>query len=72
MNKFGSLLLGIVTGAVVGGVLAILFTPLKGSAVRARLSSSFVHVQTEVKQAAKNRMSELNQQLARMQNKPVE
>jgi gas vesicle protein len=72
MKKFGSFIIGIFTGALVGGILALLFTPLKGSALRARLGSSFVHVQNEVKNAAKNRMEELNQQLARMQNKTVD
>jgi gas vesicle protein len=72
MNKFANFVLGIFTGALVGGILALMFTPLKGSALRARLGNSFVHVQHEVKQAAKDRMFELNQQLARMQNKPVD
>lgn len=71
MKNFGNFILGIFTGALVGGILALLFTPLKGSALRARLSSSIVHVQGEVQQAAKERVTELNTQLARMQNKQV-
>ena len=71
MNKTGSFFFGILTGALVGAILALLFTPLKGSALRARLGSSFVHVQDGVKQAASNRMKELNEQLARLQNKPA-
>ena len=72
MNKFGNFILGIFTGALVGGILALLFTPVKGSALRARLGSSMTQMQNEVKTAAQNRMTELNQQLARMQNKPLE
>ena len=72
MNKFGNFILGIFTGALVGGILALLFTPLKGSALRARLGSSMTQMQNEVKTAAQNRMNELNQQLAQMQNKPQE
>ena len=72
MNKFGNFILGIFTGAMVGGILALLFTPVKGSALRARLGSSMTQMQNEVKTAAQNRMTELNQQLARMQNKPLE
>lgn len=72
MNRFGNFILGLFTGALIGGILALLFTPLKGTALRARLGTSFSHVQNEVKQAASNRMAELNQQLAKMQNKPVE
>ena len=72
MRKFGSFLFGLLTGAMVGGILALLLTPLKGSAVRSRIGNSFTHVQNEVKKAAKDRMDELNDQLAIMQNKPVE
>lgn len=72
MGKAGNFLIGILTGALVGSVVALLFTPLKGSAMRARLGSSFTHVQDEVKNAAKSRVAELNQQLARLQNKAVD
>lgn len=72
MNKFGNFILGIFAGAMIGGTLALLLTPIKGSALRARLGSSVTNVQNEVKTAAKNRMNELNQELARMQNKPQE
>lgn len=72
MNKFGSFIFGAFSGALVGGILALLLTPLKGTALRARLGSSFVHVQNEVKTAAETRMGELNQQLSKLQNKPTE
>jgi gas vesicle protein len=72
MKKILNFFVGLFTGALLGGVLTLLLTPLKGSEVRARLGNSFVHVQNEVKDAAHNRMNELNQQLAKMQNKPLE
>jgi gas vesicle protein len=72
MKKFGSFIFGAFTGALVGGILALLLTPLKGTEVRARLGSSFVHVQNEVKTAAQSRMTELNQQLSKLQNKVSE
>ncbi len=72
MNKIGSFVFGVFSGALVGGILALLFTPLKGTDVRARLGNSFVHVQNEVKTAAQARMDELNQQLTRLQNKASE
>ncbi len=72
MHKIGNFILGVFTGALVGGALALLFTPLKGSALRERLGSSYTHVKNEVKLAAKTRMDELNEQLARMQNKAIE
>lgn len=72
MNKFVSFVIGAISGALVGGILALLFTPLKGTEVRSRLGNSFVHVQNEVKTAAQNRMDELNQQLSKLQNKVSE
>jgi gas vesicle protein len=72
MNKFGSFIFGAFTGALVGSILALLFTPLKGTEVRSRLGNSFVHVQNEVKTAAQSRMTELNQQLSKLQNKVSE
>ncbi|PKN99045.1 MAG: hypothetical protein CVU42_09260 [Chloroflexi bacterium HGW-Chloroflexi-4] len=72
MNKLLSFVIGIFSGALVGGVLALLLTPMKGTEVRARLGSSFMHVQNEVKTAAQTKVNELNQQLARLQNKVSE
>jgi len=72
MNKFLSFVIGVFSGALVGGVLALLLTPMKGTEVRARLGSSFMHVQNEVKTAAQTKVNELNQQLAKLQNKVIE
>jgi gas vesicle protein len=71
MKQFGSFIFGVIAGALVGSLCALLFTPIKGSALRARLGSSIVNVRDEVKNAAKLKMDELNQQLATLQNKPV-
>lgn len=72
MYKFGKFILGIFTGALLGGLLTILLTPMKGSEIRERLGNSFVNVRNDVKQAAQDRMTELNEQLAKMQNKSLE
>ena len=72
MNKFLSFVIGVFSGALVGAVLALLLTPMKGTEVRARLGSSFMHVQNEVKTAAQTKVNELNQQLAKLQNKVSE
>jgi hypothetical protein len=40
--------------------------------MRERLQSSYAHMQGEVKKAASERVRELNEQLARLQNKNAE
>jgi gas vesicle protein len=72
MNKFGSFMFGAFSGALVGSVLALLLTPLKGTALRERIGTSFTDVQSQVKNAAQTRVGELNQQLAMLQNKITE
>jgi gas vesicle protein len=72
MNKLVSFVIGAFSGALVSSILVLLLTPMKGTEVRARLGNSFVHVQNEVKTAAQKRVDELNQQLARLQNKVTE
>lgn len=71
MKQFGNFIFGVIAGAMVGSIFALLFTPIKGSALRARLGSSIGNVREEVKTAAKLKMDELNQQLASLQNKPT-
>ena len=72
MVNLGRFILGLLTGALLGGSLALILTPAKGTEIRERLGNSFTNVRNEVKQATQDRMTELNQQLARMQNKPLE
>lgn len=72
MNKLAGFVIGAFSGALVSSIIVLLLTPMKGTELRARLGSSFVHVQNEVKTAAQKRVDELNQQLAKLQNKVAE
>lgn len=69
MQKFLGFLLGVFTGAVVGGGLALLFAPSSGEATRQRIQESYSHVRNEVTSAAVNKTNELKAELARLQNK---
>lgn len=71
MRSFRRFLLGLVTGAVVGGVLALLFTPSSGGETRARLQESYTHIRNEVKEAASAKAEGLKSELARLQKKVV-
>ncbi len=64
MQKVFGLLLGIISGAVIGGVVTLLLTPASGEELRGQIrgrSQSFVD---EIKDAAKERQLELEERLA--------
>jgi gas vesicle protein len=66
MNKVIGFLVGLLTGALVGGVLALLFAPYSGEVTRLQLRERAQYVQDEVKRAAYERRAELEQQLAEL------
>jgi gas vesicle protein len=69
MRKAGSFLIGLITGAVIGGGLALLFAPSSGEDTRARLQESYSHIRNEVKEAAANKARDLKSELAKLQKK---
>ena len=54
---------GFLLGAAIGAVLSILLTPESGEQLRGRISAEVGRVQSEIKSAASERRSELEQQL---------
>jgi len=71
MRNVVRFLVGLVTGAVVGGVLALLFAPTSGEETRAKLEESYTHVRNEVKEAATAKAEALKTELARLQKKVI-
>ena len=71
MRNLVRFLVGLVTGAVVGGVLALLFAPTSGEETRAKLEESYTHVRNEVKEAATAKAEALKTELARLQKKVI-
>lgn len=64
MQKVFGLFMGIIAGAVIGGVVTLLLTPSSGEELRGQIrerSQSFVD---EIKDAAKERQLELEERLA--------
>jgi gas vesicle protein len=71
MKTIGRFMSGALLGAIVGGMLALLFTPVKGSTMRERISDSFFNIRNEVKVAAVTKANDLKMELARMQKKTI-
>jgi gas vesicle protein len=66
MKKVFSFFTGVITGGVIGAVVALLFAPMKGTILRARLHDYAVEVSDEVKQAALAKREELESKLANL------
>jgi len=66
MKKFVSFLAGSIMGGLVGATLVLLLTPISGDVLREQISETFERFQTELKQAASNKRSELESQLAEL------
>lgn len=74
VNRFLSFFAGVVSGALVGAVVAILLAPVSGEDLRIQIQERASYVQEEVKKAAAERRAELEEQLASLRSpkKPVE
>ena len=74
MNRFLSFFAGVISGALVGAVVAIILTPVSGEDLRIQIQERASYVQEEVKKAAAERRAELEEQLAALRSpkKPVE
>ncbi|MBN2549213.1 MAG: YtxH domain-containing protein [Anaerolineales bacterium] len=59
---------GFIMGALVGTVLALLFSPTSGDELRSQIRAEAERVQDEVKKAASERRMELEHQLEAMRS----
>ena len=64
MDKVLKFLGGMVLGSLIGASMALLFAPDSGENLRKSIQDEVDRVQTEVKQAAIDRRTELEQQLS--------
>lgn len=63
MARLGSFLSGGIIGGIVGAAVTILLTPSSGQELRDQLQDRVQEIQTNVKNAATTRRSELEQEL---------
>ncbi|MEI7987937.1 MAG: YtxH domain-containing protein [Chloroflexota bacterium] len=63
MTSFVRFLVGFISGAMIGAVLATLLAPASGEELRSQFKERAVNLQSEVSQAASQRRDELKAQL---------
>ncbi len=66
MRKLISLLIGFAIGAVLGGTLVLLFSPVSGKEVKDRLRDGVKETFDEARTASQTRRAELEAELAKM------
>lgn len=71
MRKFGAFLLGVVSGALFGSVIALLLTPVPGKTLRQQVVEYFDNLASEVRRAASERRSELETELHKLRQSSV-
>ena len=71
MRNTSNFMMGLLVGAVVGAGITLLLTPTSGSSLRDQLQGYVQKVRDEISQAADNRRSELEEQLAELRNQPA-
>lgn len=59
MKKFGSFLIGLLTGAWLAGVSILLFTPMAGKELREKIKTEAEKLAEDVKNASELRQKEL-------------
>lgn len=66
MKKAFSFLNGFVSGALVGGLIMLLFTPDSGVGIRETLKDRLIGLKDEINTAAKQKRVELESELAKL------
>lgn len=71
MGRIANLFAGLLTGAVLGAVVTLLLTPSSGKQIRSNITGYVEQVDREVRLAAKEKRSELENQLAALRGEIV-
>jgi gas vesicle protein len=68
MRRAISFIAGLLTGAIVGAMLAILLTPVSGENLQMQIRTRAQNIEREISKAASERRAELEKQLAALRS----
>jgi gas vesicle protein len=71
MRRFVALMAGLLTGALVGGVLALLFAPTSGKNFQQQVSDMVDRFTSNIRQAADERRTDLESELEKLRQPHV-
>lgn len=72
MQRFGNFMVGIVTGALVGSIAALLLAPMSGEELRTQAAERADAVRQDVLEAYEARVAQLEAELERLRKTPSE
>jgi gas vesicle protein len=72
MQRFGNFVVGIVTGALVGSIAALLLAPMSGEELRTQAAERADAVRLDVLEAYEARVAQLEAELDRLRKTPSE
>lgn len=71
MRRFVALFAGLLTGALVGGIVALLFAPSSGKNLQAKIAEAVDRLAGEIRSAADERRQELESELEKLRQPQV-
>jgi gas vesicle protein len=72
MQRFGNFIVGIVCGALVGSIAALLLAPMSGEDLRTQTAERADAVRKDVLEAYESRVAQLEAELANLRKTPSE
>ena len=72
MQRFGNFMVGIITGALVGSIAALLLAPMSGEELRTQAAERADAVRQDVLEAYEARVAQLEAELDRLRKPPSE
>jgi gas vesicle protein len=72
MRRYALFALGAVLGSLVGSLVALLLAPSAGTELRGQINEKYIQISEDVRQATKQRRSELEDQLYKLRQPAAE